>query len=653
MSYKISIIDRFGTTYETVQNTFLHSQHNIVQEYFDVNSYVLNNAFIFDDETTSITLELIISNNFAENTPIPKTQKFLMNIGPSILFNETKNFIDKLVIRMLFSETNNEYIFSSDYEAFSGENNVVGVIFSEDNDFISSYLSSTEVKKKFVLAPKIIKPKEQVRLTITFSLSDEFSSEIRNKAVPFDQALYDLSKIYITLIEQNDNINLRKFYEKFTINSTYFLLERNALVNAPQVLDLENFLFYVLNLNGVRFQNDGVLKKYLLFANYDIVNNIEYKYEYVNQKIFPNLLLNFDGTNYWLETTASAAEISLASYVEKVIIYTILDMFRPYFVLVNYSPKWQNNNTFILCQTIISLLNDLKNHILNNSVLFDSVTVNLNYTGNPLDLYTAKLLYNALFLYATFYVGFANRLYADSLIDDFTNSYVSQLVSFLNEQENINLYRNNVTLISNYIVSYSEDTLIPVLILLSTYFLFVNYALFSDTQQQIFLFDSLSFTPKTLLDEMYLYFHNFAESLNLKFNNISLDLDKFTVVNVYTNINFLTNFDLTIKQALCISILDIISTIQLPEFLDSRKFNYIKLKDNLLNYVKFLYNIFSNISSSIVLVDNQRPNSYDFNNSILNLHTKLTNILTFIQNINFKYAQNSIVVKFIFNDTLI
>jgi len=100
-----------------------------------------------------------------------------------------------------------------------------------------------------------------------------------------------------------------------------------------------------------------------------------------------------------------------------------------------------------------------------------------------------------------------------------------------------------------------------------------------------------------------------------------------------------------------LGLLDQLSTLSLPIF-DSNKFASLHIRDHYANYVNVLYNIFANISEEIILVNNMAPNNYNYVQSLLDLNVKLVNAFIFVQNLNRKFQQNSVNVKFIFNDTL-
>lgn len=635
MSYSLSLSDTFGANYST-QPTLLESQ-----EYFDVNTFVTNSNFVFDDENSEIKINVVLSNN-ESNDVISKVQKFLVNIGPSILFNEIKNLSEKISIKIFINDISDEYQISSDYLANSQDNFVVGILFSEDENFIEEYVNNSSLlREKFLLFPRVIKPGESVTIIFSINLLDEFYSEIRNKFVNFSVSLYDLSKIYISLIEQTDSVSLSDFYSFSGINRTYLLLKRNELNTYPSEIDIENFLFYILNSNGFRLDLENNLDKYILYIPFNIVNNIKIN-KHSSGKLMTKLLIDKISGNYLIQTDIHTGNIDVFSYVEKLVILSILDILRPYYIESIYSSNYQNSNAINLCDVYLDILVRLKNSIETTPML-DTFDSSFNEIGQPLNKYHSALLYNLVFLYATIYTEYSKMLMQLNYLNSSVLASVSALENFLVNTTNKNLYSANINIIKNPLKEDIKNRNVHTLFLLVLVLLAYNKSLVVNDE-----FSSIFYSVNNiynLLSNFKEYFHNLGDIIS------SLDIDVDVDYNPFIT-STTTDYNLAIKKLLYIAILEQMPYINSEIFTTIQSQN-IKLKDNLLNYLKFLYNSFANISTSIVLVNTTAPNSYNFNDSILNLNVKLINILTFIENINNKNQQNSIIIKYIFNNTLL
>ncbi|MEM3369146.1 MAG: hypothetical protein QXP88_03540, partial [Thermoproteota archaeon] len=165
--------------------------------------------------------------------------------------------------------------------------------------------------------------------------------------------------------------------------------------------------------------------------------------------------------------------------------------------------------------------------------------------------------------------------------------------------------------------------------------------LYSSSGKNIFYSES---DLVSMINNHYALYREITERLGL----VNLDID----INADT-INFPINVDknFLLKETILLGILDQLSTLSIGIF-DSNKFSSLRIRDHYANYVNVLYNIFANISDEIILVNKLAPNNYAYVQSLLDLNVKLVNGLIFVQNLNRKFQQNSISIKFIFNDTL-
>lgn len=235
MSYSIKIIDN-ANQYSTSYN-----QYFFKYEVFDLDSNTTSSNFIFDDENNTITFSLVINNNIPKDKPQPSTQKLFVNFSPSILFNEGKNLFQKILIN--FTLNGNSYSVSSDNIAASSDS-VIGILFTDSTEVIQGFLNNKTVVDKFILVPDVIKNESFITLNFTIVLIEEFSTYLRRKYPKFYEILYDTSKIYINVIEQQKNVSLQNLYSVHSVNKTYLLLDADALSQVNTALNLDNFFIF-------------------------------------------------------------------------------------------------------------------------------------------------------------------------------------------------------------------------------------------------------------------------------------------------------------------------------------------------------------------------------------------------------------------------
>lgn len=624
MSYSITLINS-GNSYTTSKNSFFKNY-----EVFDVDNNVINNNVILDDENNTISFSLVIKNNLSKNDLQPNIQKFFVNISPSILFNEPIKFSSKLLLTA--SINGNIYSVSSDYISNTTDA-VIGIIFADSTDFIEGYLQNPILNNKFILIPDVIKNEEAAYLNFTFTLLDEFATSLRRKYPRFDQVLYDLSKIYISAVEQNDNIALDSLYD-FALNNKYLILERSILNQSNTNVDIDNYLFFSLNLNGARYTfNTSALDSFLLNTKYNFFCDFLVN---TSSSGFIHTAVNFVRVSNIFQTFTLPQNfpIDFVKYVENVLKITIIDILRPYFVNIPYTPINQVQNAKNISKTLNILLQDLYNNVAKRKLLSGYV-----YSGIPsdtLDDLTRRKLYNLIFIYASFYTQFLIKSVDKGALPSYSYQEVTDLISFLNSTNHINFYNENTSKINiisrdefQYTDVYFLFTLLPVLLI------------YSNSGKNIF---SSNTGLISKINDHYALYREITEKLGL----IGLDID----IDV-TPINFTENLDKNffLKETVMLGILDQISTLNLG-IIDYNKFSSLRIRDHYANYVNVLYNIFANISEEIILVNTMAPNNYSYIQSLLNLNVKLVNAIIFTQNINRKFQQNSINIKFIFNDTL-
>lgn len=625
MAYSITLISS-GNTYSTSSNSFFRNY-----EVFDIDSNVTSNDFILDDENNSISFSLIIENKLSKNQLQPNTQKFFVNIAPSILFNEIIKFSSKLLLNV--SVNGNVYSVSSDYIS-STTDAVIGIIFTDSTEFIQGFLNDPILNNKFILIPYVIENEGTAYLDFTFTLIDEFSTSLRRKYPRFDQILYDLSKIYVSVIEQNDDISLESLYNTNLNSYNYLLLERSVLNQSNTKIDIDNYLFFTLNLNGTRYTyNTNVLDSFVLNTNYNFLCDLLVS---SSSNGFINTSVNLVNTNNTFQafTVPETFPIDFIKYVEKVLKLLIIDILRPYYINIPYIPINQLQNARNISKILNILLQDLYNNTA-KSKLLSGYTYSLN-PSDTIDDLTRRKLYNLIFIYANFYIQFLIKSVDKSAIPSISYQEITDLISFLNDTGHLNFYTENINKIN--VISKDELQYTDI------YFLFVLLPvliLYSDSGKNIF-YSEVGLIAN--INDHYALYRELTERLGL----IDLDID----INV-DPISFITNLDkdFLLKETILIGILDQLSTLSIGIF-DSNKFSSLRIRDHYANYVNVLYNIFANISEEIILVNSMSPNNYSYVQSLLDLNVKLVNSLIFVQNLNRKFQQSSVNVKFIFNDTL-
>ncbi len=624
MSYSITLINS-GNSYITSNNSFFKNY-----EVFDIDGNVLNNTVILDDETNSISFSIIIKNNLSKNQLQPSIQKFFINIAPSILFNSNIKFSGKLLLNVVIN--GNVYSVSSDYIS-STTDAIIGIIFTNSQEFTQGYLNNQTLKNKFILIPYVIENEESASLDFTFTLIDEFSTALRRKYPRFDQILYDLSKIYISAVEQNDNVSLVSLYNNLN-SSNYLLLERLVLNQSNTSVDIDNYLFFTLNLNGTRYTYDSnALDSFVLNTNYNFLCDL-----LINSSSngFIHSLVNAVNSSnaFQFSTIPENFPIDFIGYVEKVLKLVIIDILRPYYINIPYLPIHQLNNSKKISKTLNTLLQNLYDGTASKKLLPGYVFS--TSTSDILDDLTRRKLYNLVFIYSNFYIQFLLQSVNKGALSSISFSEINDLISFLNDTGHLNFYNENINKIN--VISKDElqntdiyflFTLLPVLIV------------YSHSGKNIF---NSEVGLITNINDHYALYREITEKLGLIDLGIDIDVDPIAVP---TNLN--KNF--LLKETVLLGILDQLSTLNLPIF-DSNKFASLHIRDHYANYVNILYNIFANISEEIILVNNMAPNNYNYTQSLLDLNVKLVNALIFVQNLNRKFQQNSVNVKFIFNDTL-
>jgi len=623
MSYSITLVTS-GNTYTTSRNSFFRNY-----EVFDVDGNFINNNIILDDEKNSVSFSIIIKNNLSKNQVQPTTQKFFVNIAPSILFNSDIQFSGKLLLNVAIN--GNVYLFSSDYIS-STTDATIGIIFTNSSELIQGYLNNQILKNKFILVPYVIENEDSASLDFTFTLIDEFSTFLRKKYPRFDQILYDLSKIYISAIEQNDLVSLTSLYGSNLNINNYLLLEREVLNQSNTTVDIDNYLFFTLNLNGTRYTyNSTALDSFVLNTNFNSLCDLLIN---ASSNGFVHSLVRAVNINnvFQLFTTSESFPIDFIKYVEKVLKLVIIDILRPYYINIPYIPINQLNNSLNLSKTLNILLQHLYDDTATKKLLPGYVFS--NSPSDALDDLTRRKLYNLIFIYSYFYIRFLIKSVDKGALSSISFPEITDLISFLNNHESFyNENINRINIISKNDFQHTDIyflfTLLPVLVIYST----SGKNIFSSEVELI-----------NKVNDHYALYREITEKLGLIDLDIDVDADP---PSVPTNLdkNFL------LKETILLGILDQLSTLSLPIF-DSNKFASLHIRDHYANYVNVLYNIFANISEEIILVNNMAPNNYNYVQSLLDLNVKLVNAFIFVQNLNRKFQQNSVNVKFIFNDTL-
>jgi len=623
MSYSITLVTS-GNTYTTSRNSFFRNY-----EVFDVDGNFINNNIILDDEKNSVSFSIIIKNNLSKNQVQPTTQKFFVNIAPSILFNSDIQFSGKLLLNVAIN--GNVYLFSSDYIS-STTDATIGIIFTNSSELIQGYLNNQILKNKFILVPYVIENENSASLDFTFTLIDEFSTFLRKKYPRFDQILYDLSKIYISAIEQNDLVSLTSLYGSNLNINNYLLLEREVLNQSNTTVDIDNYLFFTLNLNGTRYTyNSTALDSFVLNTNFNSLCDLLIN---ASSNGFVHSLVRAVNINnvFQLFTTSESFPIDFIKYVEKVLKLVIIDILRPYYINIPYIPINQLNNSLNLSKTLNILLQHLYDDTATKKLLPGYVFS--NSPSDALDDLTRRKLYNLIFIYSYFYIRFLIKSVDKGALSSISFPEITDLISFLNNHESFyNENINRINIISKNDFQHTDIyflfTLLPVLVIYST----SGKNIFSSEVELI-----------NKVNDHYALYREITEKLGLIDLDIDVDADP---PSVPTNLdkNFL------LKETILLGILDQLSTLSLPIF-DSNKFASLHIRDHYANYVNVLYNIFANISEEIILVNNMAPNNYNYVQSLLDLNVKLVNAFIFVQNLNRKFQQNSVNVKFIFNDTL-
>ena len=623
MSYSITLVTS-GNTYTTSRNSFFRNY-----EVFDVDGNFINNNIILDDEKNSVSFSIIIKNNLSKNQVQPTTQKFFVNIAPSILFNSDIQFSGKLLLNVAIN--GNVYLFSSDYIS-STTDATIGIIFTNSSELIQGYLNNQILKNKFILVPYVIENENSASLDFTFTLIDEFSTFLRKKYPRFDQILYDLSKIYISAIEQNDLVSLTSLYGSNLNINNYLLLEREVLNQSNTTVDIDNYLFFTLNLNGTRYTyNSTALDSFVLNTNFNSLCDLLIN---ASSNGFVHSLVRAVNINnvFQLFTTSESFPIDFIKYVEKVLKLVIIDILRPYYINIPYIPINQLNNSLNLSKTLNILLQHLYDDTATKKLLPGYVFS--NSPSDALDDLTRRKLYNLIFIYSYFYIRFLIKSVDKGALSSISFPEITDLISFLNNHESFyNENINRINIISKNDFQHTDIyflfTLLPVLVIYST----SGKNIFSSEVELI-----------NKVNDHYALYREITEKLGLIDLDIDVDADP---PSVPTNLdkNFL------LKETILLGLLDQLSTLSLPIF-DSNKFASLHIRDHYANYVNVLYNIFANISEEIILVNNMAPNNYNYVQSLLDLNVKLVNAFIFVQNLNRKFQQNSVNVKFIFNDTL-
>jgi len=623
MSYSITLVTS-GNTYTTSRNSFFRNY-----EVFDVDGNFINNNIILDDEKNSVSFSIIIKNNLSKNQVQPTTQKFFVNIAPSILFNSDIQFSGKLLLNVAIN--GNVYLFSSDYIS-STTDATIGIIFTNSSELIQGYLNNQILKNKFILVPYVIENEDSASLDFTFTLIDEFSTFLRKKYPRFDQILYDLSKIYISAIEQNDLVSLTSLYGSNLNINNYLLLEREVLNQSNTTVDIDNYLFFTLNLNGTRYTyNSTALDSFVLNTNFNSLCDLLIN---ASSNGFVHSLVRAVNINnvFQLFTTSESFPIDFIKYVEKVLKLVIIDILRPYYINIPYIPINQLNNSLNLSKTLNILLQHLYDDTATKKLLPGYVFS--NSPSDALDDLTRRKLYNLIFIYSYFYIRFLIKSVDKGALSSISFPEITDLISFLNNHESFyNENINRINIISKNDFQHTDIyflfTLLPVLVIYST----SGKNIFSSEVELI-----------NKVNDHYALYREITEKLGLIDLDIDVDADP---PSVPTNLdkNFL------LKETILLGLLDQLSTLSLPIF-DSNKFASLHIRDHYANYVNVLYNIFANISEEIILVNNMAPNNYNYVQSLLDLNVKLVNAFIFVQNLNRKFQQNSVNVKFIFNDTL-
>lgn len=245
-------------------------------------------------------------------------------------------------------------------------------------------------------------------------------------------------------------------------------------------------------------------------------------------------------------------------------------------------------------------------------------------------------MFNLLYIYANFYINFLIKLLEKGAISSYSYQEIINLSNFINNQQIIDSVTSNIDTIAFSSYDEVKNTDIPILFLLAPILI-----LYSKSGKNLFSYENFLVN---LVNNHYKVYREMSERLGLL--DLSIDIDN-TFINFYS----ISDTNLLFKEILLLAILDQLSTFSLPVF-DSDKFSSIHIRDGYPNFVNTLYNIFSNKAEEVTLVNSVGPNNKTYALSFLDLNIKLINMLIFIQNINRKFQQNSINVKFIFNDTL-
>jgi len=606
---------------------------------------------ILDEENPSKEIVVKIRNPIEEYLPFFYL-KFVFTDSLRIKKISDKKFSRKF--RISLATESGSYRISSDEDAYQ-DDFIIGVLYTENSEYIGSALETDVFSKKFILIPRSVRPNEELEYVVRVDLLD-YSKHFFRRIYPD--------------IDSYHQIFSRGYYQN--ISNDYpqaGILEQTTNYSPVLSLDLlignlekaKNYFFSLYPLNGVKLRSvSASFDSYYYQMDNKLMNYVVTKQgNFVGTKFRAVFTYSDFLSSYVLDVSTLHEETTIWEYITDLIYLTLTEISKP----LTFNSGFVPINLQDTSEKIASTYNYLLSVLSGNSTVYEVIRSNgsFSFSSRMLTQREKYDLYLLVFSWAKIYASFLKRL--DSLgiinIPSTSSNPIHSLDLYTRSSVNISTFLNNIKDAS--IFTFSENKHLNDLTL----------AAMLPVYAYILTFDGrdIYFYP---LEETF----KFAASLflraskNILVSSTSTEID----VNNYSQTTTTTFFsenvhpDIIKQKLLAYTLMDLIFSNQMegltesffdyamcddgsicPDSRDSFK-EAIIVDDDLVNLFNSYVELFScNLFDSQNLVFVKNPDACTSVSSMYrNLDTEFFNFWIFLQNMNYKIRPTVLQMKMIF-----
>jgi hypothetical protein len=599
-----------------------------------------------DDENLSKEVTIKIKNPLNEYLPFFFLKLVLTNsIGIKKISREL--FSNKFKISL--TTESGTYVFSSDEEAYQNDF-LVGILYTENSEYINTMLEEDVFPKKFILIPRGVRPEEELEYLLKVEVLDPHKNFFRKSSVDIHSYVQTFSRDYYQVLsEENTLIGVLLQHERVPIFSFSFL--NGGLERA------KNYFFSLYTVNGVRLLHDSSsFDSYYFKVDDKLLNySVNKRGNFVGTKFRLNFNYDNSSDSYFIDVATEHEEEKIWEYITDLIYLTLLEISKPLTFNSGFVPENLQDVSEKISSTYVYLLNLLKSTL----PVYETIKSDGSFLSSSRALSRREKydLYSLLFSWAKIYSSFLRKLNSLGFVEMTGN--VQSISNLTEDVSNVSLFFENYKNVRTFRFSNDlEFNDLTISALLSIY----AYMLGFDNRNTYFysLGDTFKFASSL--------FFEVARNLLISTSYTEIDVNNYSQSTVLESFSLAQHSEIIKQKLLAYTLLDTFFSRQIANSTNSffdyilcepqtfctdsreRFVNTINVDDDIVN----LFNSYVETHSCSVLDSENLVFVTDpevctsISNVYRNMDVNFFNLWVFLQNMNYKVRPTVFQVKVIF-----